>query len=1165
MNNSFKYKSCWLSVASAIGLLVSEQALALTTNSCSEAILDLLDTCSNTEVAVDSSMHLNLYQNIRDNCFCNPIQGNNGGGYYGNLSCGSTNDYQSSFTLTNNKASKIQIFQSESSDKTKYYQLNYDGTSKNPESTNTFSNSGFCNVISASPSLVNNNTNRLHNITDMITDVFGNTRGAFSSKYNTKTLLKNCPRKVLNIVDANNIGGSTPINLGTNSNIDQNNQVNLLINGGTMGVNLGIPFKGILISNSPINILSKSSSSNAYILTSDDISLEYSNKKYTGGLNAKALEIKVEGNSAKLELERSYNNKACPGNDCIDSDIANESYRILTSQNNCQSLKVTVQKCNNSGTACSALPSDKALNLNVVFSDGKTIGGQISSTPISLDIDKDITSVNLSIEGSSKVLCGQSSTKSASCTIDLTSCSAGANDTVLWVNEQNKHPMITLDEEALKIFKNPETIASTTAKIKFKKLDSNLPSFTIVTDNDPQGKNVLSGSVTEEEVELSVGLIKNNKGAVTGFYPNFKVTSLVNPNQVAYSVLSLEITYNNETPTQNIDYIVQPDTNLPKLVVVPLALCLNMNEISNQEYTHGINSAGTNYQLLEANKPYTLKYYAVGCTNEICPTNFSYSDRLSINDLAKLCSESAKITPSANTQYTQEVTLATNSIEPSCYNSWSGAPYSGNCYVKTGEDDTIAASAEITECNTDLDNTTNENVLRLGYTNNSVCSRIKNSGWFSFTNESPLLISSSSKPTLFYSPVYTVLPTAIKVTDSTLNDFTYSYKALSKTLDIGNIEALRDLQSVGSETCPTYFKQKLLLSGYLTGVDTNNQFLSGFSDSFFVNNNSKLNLQPLYRNDNTNNVTPESFFNFNDSYNGFGKYVHEHGLAFHNVIQINKENILPTSVLLGYTAELKACLASNNSSRTFDKATDCEYPLKTKQNKTFKDLKNSGGVSSEKWDIMDHVGSTVFYSGRLITEPRLSESDVYTPLSIQIYDHGTQNQNESNWIVSHDSCSTLYLKGTGALLYDRDFAQNLHFYKDTYSTELLEDNPQRTNNNINLVSDSADYQTEVKLCNSIHLDNQVCMDDNMRFINGILWLKAKRPTLIDNKESYSNFELKPTPSALSTSDKLYPLDHLFNVNTSRGTFVFRELIGNKRVIYKDFGIPLEEPKSSSSK
>ena len=146
--------------------------------------------------------------------------------------------------------------------------------------------------------------------------------------------------------------------------------------------------------------------------------------------------------------------------------------------------------------------------------------------------------------------------------------------------------------------------------------------------------------------------------------------------------------------------------------------------------------------------------------------------------------------------------------------------------------------------------------------------------------------------------------------------------------------------------------------------------------------------------------------------------------------------------------------------------------------------------------------------GRGTVESSNTESNtLYSPLFIKAY-------TDEGWKDVNDSCTVLYTEEEELYKASLDF-------RDLKGTITY------------------------RLCGKPHNNTAPdCSEKHRTFSSGSLWLQAVKTGTGD---AYVSYMLKNTSGGVSESP-FFHLEHLYDANTSKGSFKFNTLVGNKRII-----------------
>ncbi|MGN1392830.1 MAG: hypothetical protein ACI4V7_02090 [Succinivibrionaceae bacterium] len=1084
---------------------------ALSNLDCQNALLEFFTMC-------EKSPTLAKIETIKNKCFANPIQGNNGGK---GLTCGNENNSLSfikffgsyeDIKISNNKDDQSGAIlnwniQNTTSQQDEYYEFYNDPNYCNIESIDIYNqNNKKLTFTFPNSSNTYSSSTKLHKLDKFYGEVFNSLSDALTcnglvniinaTDYNNNVISPNTGKDKITIIK----GNGKPIYLNTNNSF--------------------------VITNAPVNLFETPEQKEAFLLTNNSVTF---NTTHIFELGINSLSIIFNYKNEKNLFIKNY-----AQNSSI-SDVTEESsskfYRIskINDNKHCSSLTLQVLECSNANT-CSELSSSITLN----------VGGTtkiISNGKFSLNT-KDASKITISANNNI-LFCDNNSNQTAECSFNVSPCNININNVKNWINETNNQAIITYDSADESV---PYPLI----------LDNDLDIINIIatiqntSDRPININNTTIQNATEQNIELTANIIKEN--GLIKIIPRYKLNNIVYPNELLLKSITLNTTINSVE--ENSTIFINGNNSL---LAVPLAICMNIEKITDQIYD--IDSDNNSYKLIETYKPYKLSQYYVGCSDN-CPT----TSQISQEQLKQFCenSLSEKVNLAIyKDNVTKNIDKSAKSLSTNCLNSWVNNVES-NCSLVV-KNTTISESINEYNTNTNTNDFTvpptlfkictndecsnSENTLTLGLIKKDRILQIQNTGWYSFSNESPLNIFSNNKPddkkTFFYSPIYTVLPNSIKVTDYSLNDFSYSYNELESTLYKGLLHLLKNKQAVGDEFCPAYFNQYQLLSGYINGFESSNQInhkTSNFIYEYFYIH-PEFELKPMYVNT-INTTIPNSIIKDSSlSKLGINNYIYNSdenyssGLSFSTLLKINSTPSEPKQVALGYNASVDACIVNNT---TFN--IECNYPIKSLKNDIYAESNANLGL----------VNTFTYNKGRIVSDSFYGENDIYVPLIIMHLNK--DNEKGLYWKQSKDSCSTIYLRST----YDKSIASNIRFYKKlTADNSNILDISSIVDNKIKMNDNSI---STIRICQN---KNDLCFIDKAVFNQGILFIKATRPENIDNYESYSLFEVITNyENPLQTP--YYPLNHLVESTTSNGGFIFREYKGNKRIISIGEELPIEQ-------
>ena len=1128
----------------------SGSAEALTVHSCADTLYEFVQTCRDAETKIPASTQRSMYNKVAANCFPSAFQANNGAN-----DTQATSDF-SSFSQCSDITENKQKFQFASSIKAKIdINQNTSGnqqcrlaTLEPNKQDNMKSLKSFC-YASVNNSTVRTQAERVHDITDFYKDFVMQDPDPEKEQFrkdNLSKAKKNCGSTFEYFIDPSSVDSSGTVYLSSNKINILNKYVfgNDSINYYATNSSPQSPSL-ILIAENDIVLTRKTGDpyhGTAYLMTSGKATIS-GVTDFTGGINSRELEMTCStyfgfsiscSSLNTFEVTGSTQLTACEEVE-LEDDINFSYYRVYLEQlSGCApTVSLVVQNCTQGGF-CEVPTENVSININGKAYTASSANGY----RITFDHGDPVTySVRPSGENT-YLFCGTDNTAllSESCSFTTTECVEGATeDLENYVNSMNTSAIYidTLSSDVKSVDSITLTLKGNT-EVTLK--DSANNTYTLFSGRDHET------SFTEAKVTLPVEYVKTTGSII----PKFKFMTTVDrstlyPVKSELNVTKVTIVAGKEKTSK--DVIVrnfnEGETPDQYLVAIPYAICYDLRT---SQATETDRVSTVKYRPVYANAPYYLRGYAVGCPDSGC------SGSVTQTSLKNLCSTAAIVKiPKAGNQAKSIVypTEAAKSLSPQKLSVWSTS--------LAGNTTSASKTADFTVYS---DGSSETEYLNIGYTGNPALTtrvQLTDSGWYSLSAQ-PAVKHQATSPisTYFYSPVFTVIPQKLALASDrfVINDF-YRFRAADgfsyRSSDEGMVSFLKKdaYAYVGTATCPMYYNQKLTISGYLNGYGYQGKLQNNFTNDFFrVPSETELGYSgavlviPLAQS--ATSYVEESSHNpcastSSSACSGYDDFVAGKGIPFYTTVSVpgvNTETVRRKSASekFAYYSRLNACLA-NNDSYTFSEGTDCAETTFTCGSGN--DLCVSGNtVTTDNTDITGAKLSTAHqgyasklrtlsdytvYLGRIMTDHIVGRGTVessntesntlYSPLFIKAY-------TDEGWKDVNDSCTVLYTE---------------------------EEEPYKASLDFRDLKGTITY----KLCGKPHNNTAPdCSEKHRTFSSGSLWLQAVKTGTGD---AYVSYMLKNTSGGVSESP-FFHLEHLYDANTSKGSFKFNTLVGNKRII-----------------
>ncbi len=707
---------------------------------------------------------------------------------------------------------------------------------------------------------------------------------------------------------------------------------------------------------------------------------------------------------------------------------------------------------------------------------------------------------------------------------------AAAGDIENYVNELNAEPIYVLPAGDVKAATAVDLTFTGDAEARFR--DANGGTHVLFRGRAP-------GSGYAEET--AAGLPVRWDPADGGVVPLIAFLTYVGPDSLSVSGFTLHVIRVVQTPEGPAETEDSVTVDLagaePFLTAVPYALC---HDLTFAPPARGARAGSGKYRALYAGVPYYLNAYGAACPDSGCPAGAAQPL------LKELCASAPYVElPEAGPA--ADAAAAGVPIAPGDLTGWSLLPserapagaFPARFVLRgAGADRTLAAG------------------FRRGPAGAAVA--VTEAGWYSFSSLKPLGITSSSvKKSYFYSPVFTVVPAYLAVApgDYSANDFHrfrdadgFSFRdseeGLAKALD-GDFYG-----RVGTATCPLYYNQKIVFSGYLSAYGGDGIRLAAGSGAFArvpapgtEDYPGAVMIAPL--------APAGTGYAEEGSYDpcaggdsgpcaGYANFVPGRGLPFYAAVAVPGTDAAGARRPEGaetfvYYAKLLNCLADNDG-YSFAEETDCAAvsfacPAKgapcpgSNVSETPETDVPGAAFGSARARYASRARALAKLSirlGRLVSENvsgtgRESGAGgepgaLYAPLVIKGY-------TETGWRPVADDCTLLYIRDEGS------YASSLEYAAETGVIGR-------------------------ELCPEIFgAGGTACSDAAARFNGGALWLKGTKRSA---GNAYVFFSLKKDDPGGSAGIPFFHLGHLYDPNTAKGSITFSSYSGNRRVIERKF-------------
>lgn len=719
--------------------------------------------------------------------------------------------------------------------------------------------------------------------------------------------------------------------------------------------------------------------------------------------------------------------------------------------------------------------------------------------------------------------CGNEDSPAASCTFDVPGCAISASAKAeQYINEPNSSLTISMNGEA-----STSSLTAASADITFS---AGRNPLTVKTSQGT--KTVPAGSSDTVTVPVT---IKNDGG--TALIPNFTITSPHFPDSNA-KITGLAINYSSgsDESAEEVSVPLSPETGTVfdiKLLSLPYAICGSASD-----------NDGNPVSELKTGAAYRLKTYPVQCPDSGCP------DNPTADSLKRVCVAANKVSLSGSS-YPRELSDAFSMIDPDKLNRWSQNPTdtaAGVFLTNTSESDSGAVFSMTPNCS---------NPITAGFiTDAEGCLSIRNSaGWFSLASEQPYQDFSADKPTYYFSPVYTVYPSYMTVSEGWLHLSDDLYRKDVMAQAKADFEHFAGIREIG-DTCPAYYGQPLTYSGLITGVDTAGAPIDVIPDAYRNKNSNetpfKATLTKITRDGSGKLTAGKSIrtgkdytLEFNSTLDAhwlkpeYQYYSTKHGYPFRfTFITSRAELAVPEEFRIGGWLNFSYCLPDNDNF-----GNGCNGSRQITGLPNIRSLLPNGSSLAAGYDgtISDSDKFTFFSPaseapeliyGRLVSQITQGETDViYTPVTLQYY------AGDGNWDISaKDSCTELHLrnpssKDTENLVYSKTISDytTSGVVAALSATEKIELDP---------VCHGENAATGCQGETSNFIDNATG-----RFNKGYLWLRGIQRNCMIRDNCALEYRLRSTGTLGENA-----LDYLYDGQTSNGGVSFKSHRTSVRII-----------------
>lgn len=719
--------------------------------------------------------------------------------------------------------------------------------------------------------------------------------------------------------------------------------------------------------------------------------------------------------------------------------------------------------------------------------------------------------------------CGDAHSSASSCTFDVPGCAISASAKAeQYINEPNSSLTISMNSAA-----STSSLTAASADITFS---AGRNPLTVKTSQGT--KTVPAGSSDTVTVPVT---IKNDGG--TALIPNFTITSPHFPDSNA-KITGLAINYRSGSgeSAEEVSVPLSPETGTDfdiKVLSLPYVICGSASD-----------SDGNPVSELKTGADYRLKTYPAKCPDSGCP------DSPTADSLKRVCVAANKVSLSGSS-YPRELSDAFSMIDPDKLNRWSQNPTdtaAGVFLTNTSESDSGAVFSMTPNCS---------NPITAGFiTDAEGCLSIRNSaGWFSLASEQPYQDFSADKPTYYFSPVYTVYPSYMTVSEGWLHLSDDLYRKDVMAQAKADFEHFAGIREIG-DTCPAYYGQPLTYSGLITGVDTAGAPIDVIPDAYRNKNSNetpfKATLTKITRDGSGKLTAGKSIrtgkdytLEFNSTLDAhwlkpeYQYYSTKHGYPFRfTFITSRAELAVPEEFRIGGWLNFSYCLPDNDNF-----GNGCNGSRQITGLPNIRSLLPNGSSLAAGYDgtISDSDKFTFFSPaseapeliyGRLVSQITQGETDViYTPVTLQYY------AGDGNWDISaKDSCTELHLrnpssKDTENLVYSKTISDytTSGVVAALSATEKIELDP---------VCHGENAATGCQGETSNFIDNATG-----RFNKGYLWLRGIQRNCMIRDNCALEYRLRSTGTLGENA-----LDYLYDGQTSNGGVSFKSHRTSVRII-----------------